>query len=85
MSFYFELKKMRELRERYFLKQYDICRYIGVSDVAYRTWELRVRKPNDEHFKALRTIFGILSQNETEIASREDAIDILDREFVIDA
>ena len=85
MEIIFDLTMIKKLREKYFLKQYDICRYIGVSDVAYRTWELRVRKPNDEHLKALKTIFGILRNNEAMVVDRDAAIEILDREFVIDA
>lgn len=77
-----DLKQVKILREKYHLTQYDICRYVGVSDVSYRTWEHRVRKPRTEHIEKLRDIFNILKKHESEIISREVAIDLLDKEFL---
>lgn len=85
MKIYFDLTMIKELRQKYHLKQYDMCRYIGVSDVAYRTWELKVRKPNDEHLEILKSIFKILREHEIEIVDRQDALNILDKELITNA
>lgn len=77
----FELNNLKALRQKYWLTQYDICRYVGVSDVAYRTWEQRVRKPSYKHLQVLGDMFDILGLSESVISSREDAIKILDEEF----
>lgn len=81
---YLDLAQLKNLRKKYFLMQYDMCRYIGVSDVAYRTWELRVRRPNDEHYKVLKSIFSVLNKFKAEILDRESALEILDRELILD-
>lgn len=85
MEYNFNLTMIRELRQKYHLKQYDMCRYIGVSDVAYRTWELKVRKPNDEHLGVLKAIFKTLREHEGDIPDRETALNILDEELILDA
>lgn len=73
----FNLTELREMREKYGLTQYDICIYIGVSDVAYRTWEMRVRRPREEHLRKLSEIFSILKDNEEAIGNRSVAIETL--------
>lgn len=78
----FSLGQIKQLRKKYFLTQYDMCGYIGVSDVAYRTWECRVRRPNEIHYEKLKAIFYILDSFSNEIIDRETALDVLDREFV---
>lgn len=78
---YLNLTELGNLRKDFGLKQYDICRYIGVSDVAYRTWEQKVRQPNDVNFYNLRQIFEILESHRLEITDRQKALDILDKEF----
>lgn len=75
------LKDLKKLRKKFYLMQYDICRYVGVSDVAYRTWEQRVRRPNEEHYKRLQDIFDILYAFSEQINSRESAMEVLDREL----
>ena len=81
---YLNITQLKDLRKKYFLMQYDMCRYIGVSDVAYRTWELRVRRPNDAHYDVLKAIFSILDKHKDEIVDRESALYVLDREYVTD-
>ena len=77
----FELFRLRDFRKRFYLKQFDICRYVGVSDIAYRTWEKHVRKPNDEHLERLKFVFDILNSCEDEIKDRESALMVLEREL----
>lgn len=77
----FNLGMLRELREKFYLMQYDICRYIGVSDVAYRTWEHHVRRPNDEHLEKLKAVFLLLDTHADEIGDRESALNVLELEF----
>lgn len=77
----FNLGMIKELREKFYLMQYDICRYIGVSDVAYRTWEHRVRRPNDEHLEKLKSIFFLLDSHSDDITDRDSALNILEREY----
>ena len=84
MKITFSLPMIRDLRKQFYLKQYDICRYIKVSDVAYRTWESRVRRPNDEHLASLKKLFLLLDSHAIEVVDRQSALDILDREFVLD-
>ena len=81
---YLNITQLKDLRKKYFLMQYDMCRYIGVSDVAYRTWEFRVRRPNVAHYDVLKAIFSILDKHKDEIVDRESALDVLDREYVTD-
>lgn len=75
------LHDLKNIRKKFYLMQYDICRYVGVSDIAYRTWEQRVRKPNEEHYQRLSDIFDILNERSGEIKDRESAIQVLDREL----
>lgn len=77
----FELSNLRNFRKRFYLKQFDICRFVGVSDIAYRTWEKRVRKPNGEHLEKLKYIFDILFSSSDEIKDRNSAIMVLEREL----
>lgn len=77
----FELFRLRDFRKKYYLKQFDVCRYVGVSDIAYRTWEQHVRKPNDEHLERLKYVFEVLHSFSSEIKDRESAINVLEREL----
>lgn len=76
-----ELKELRRERKKYYLTQYDVCRYIGVSDIAYRTWERMVRRPKEEHWKRLNYVFTVLEGCSGEIKDRNSAILVLEREF----
>lgn len=80
----FNLKDLRKMRERYGLTQYDMCIYIGVSDVAYRTWESKVRRPRDKHIERLIEIFSILNDNEEAIGNREMAVELLNEVLIIE-
>lgn len=74
----FNLYDLKKYRQRFFLTQYDICGFLGVSDVAYRTWELRVRKPKDKNFDRLIEIFNILDKNAEKCETREASLAILE-------
>lgn len=79
------LQHLRAKREDYALTQYDICRYLKVSDVAYRTWEQGVRKPSEKHLVELKRIFRILETcngaKGCTASVRETNRKILDKEF----
>lgn len=72
--------EMKELRERYGLTQYDVCRYVGVSDVAYRTWEQGVREPTLQNKNRLIRIYNILRGRANRL-SRGEALEILREEL----
>lgn len=73
----FNLKELRDLRKKYDLTQYDMAIYVGVSDVAYRTWESKVRRPKEKHMERLNEIFSILGENMQALGNRDIAIELL--------
>lgn len=79
----FDLTMIKQLRDEYQLLQFDICRFLRVSDVSYRLWELRVRKPSDINLENLKNLFEVLDIHKIEISSREDALNFLEKEFVL--
>lgn len=83
MNIKFDLTMIKQLRDEYQLLQFDICRLLKVSDVSYRLWELRIRKPSDTHLANLKNLFNILELHRIEIQSREDALNFLEKEFVL--
>lgn len=80
----FNLKELRNLRKKYDLTQYDMAIYVGVSDVAYRTWESKVRRPRDKHLEKLNEIFSILKDSEEAIGNREVAIELLNEVLFVE-
>lgn len=80
----FNLKDLRNLRKKYDLTQYDMAIYVGVSDVAYRTWESNVRRPKEKNIDKLNEIFSILKDNDDAIGNREVAIELLNEVLFVE-
>lgn len=76
MEFY--LNDIKKYRQRFFLTQFDICGFLGVSDIAYRTWERRIRRPKDKNLERLIEIFKVLNKNAEKCVSREASLAILE-------
>lgn len=80
----FNLKELRNLRKKYDLTQYDMAIYVGVSDVSYRTWESKVRRPREKHIEKLSEIFSILNDSEEAIGNRDVAVELLNEVLIVE-
>lgn len=78
------LRDLKDLRKKYNLTQYDMAIYIGVSDVAYRTWESNVRRPKEKHINKLNEIFSILKDSDEAVGNREAAIELLNEVLFVE-
>ena len=78
------MSQLKTLRKKHFLMQYDVCRYLDVSDVAYRTWELMIRRPSEKNYSHLKAFFTLLENNCDQFNDRASCLEFLDKEFVLD-
>lgn len=79
MKFY--LSDIKKYRKQFFLTQFDICRFLGVSDIAYRTWERKIRRPKDKNLERLKEIFNILDENAEKCNTRDASLTILEEKL----